>query len=109
MIKNIKTTKDVFDLSDVSDLPPEIVDQLVTVRRCKKLKELLTLFDISTELRVSEVLAGMYRKYGKIYKRTQVVSLCYRACGLHLLRKRGRGRYVMTSKGKDYLKRYEKL
>lgn len=59
--------KDIFDISDVSDLPEDLAKQLKN-RDTNKLDsistKLLELFEMSSkELNVDQVMAAMYRKF----------------------------------------------
>lgn len=68
---------DIFDLSDISDLPPELVDQLNLLSHTDK--KIIELFNVAGRpLNLTELLAAYYRKYKDVKSRQYMMTTCYR-------------------------------
>lgn len=79
---------DLFDLSDVSDLPTNLRQELVCQRGKGSSELLLALFHIAgRELTVDEVQAAYYRKYNEAMDRRKLLNKLY---NLHRAGKLGR-------------------
>lgn len=68
-------TKNIFDLTDVSDVPAEISSELI----CDNFAQnILKLFELAgRNLNVNEITAGYYRQFKKIKTKRQIVVKLY--------------------------------
>lgn len=70
MMKSTKKTQDIFDLSDVSDLPQDIKKQLgMPVFKKEECKNLYELFTLKPRLKIDEIIVAFHRKYKKVVNR----------------------------------------
>lgn len=68
-------TKNIFDLTDVSDVPAEISSELI----CDNFAQnILKLFELAgRNLNVNEITVGYYRQFKKIKTKRQIVVKLY--------------------------------
>ena len=65
----------IFDLNDISDIPPEIKGEL---NRDKFAEQILDLFNMAgRELTVDEVTVGYYRQFQEIKTKRQIMTKLY--------------------------------
>lgn len=68
-------TENIFDLSDVSDVPAEISSELI---RDNFAQNILKLFELAgRNLNVNEITVGYYRQFKKIKTKRQIVVKLY--------------------------------
>lgn len=74
----MKTESDVFDLTDLSDLPQELRQELVVSKRDEFEKRLIELFKrAGRELNIDEIQAAYYRVHGEFKSRNKVTAKLY--------------------------------
>ncbi len=90
---------DIFDTSDMSDIPPELMRELNFVSRVDL--KLLSLFvQAGKPLDLSKLLIGYYRKYKVVVKRTYIMTNCYRISKKGYLKAtKNKGEYKITDDG----------
>jgi len=96
----MKERKDIFDLSDITDISKKVELNLVGLRIHKKTKKLLDLFNIKTSLSIDEILVALYRLYRIEETREWVSSTLYNLSRKNLVKKHKiiRGFYERTDK-----------
>jgi len=96
----MKERKDIFDLSDITDISKKVELNLVGLRINKKTKKLLDLFNIKTSLSIDEILVALYRLYRIEETREWVSSTLYNLSRKNLVKKHKiiRGFYERTDK-----------
>jgi hypothetical protein len=74
----METEKNIFDLSDTSDLPQDLKEELAVNKRDDFEKNMIKLFQIAKcELNIDQIQAGYYRKFKEAKKRTQITAKLY--------------------------------
>ena len=77
----MENEKNIFDLSNASDIPDEIKRELNVLKRDDFEKRLIELFKIANcELNLDQVQVGYYRKYGEIKERRIITAKLYNMC-----------------------------
>jgi hypothetical protein len=91
---------DIFDLSNLHDLPPELVGELRLTSDVDS--RLLRLFvKAGRPLNLSQLLVGFFRLYEEEKSRSYMMAACYRLVKKGFLEPTKRkGEYVLTDKGK---------
>lgn len=68
----------IFDLSDTSDLPQSLKEELTVNKRDDFERNVIKLFQIAKcELNIDQIQAGYYRKFQDAKKRTQIIAKLY--------------------------------
>lgn len=68
----------LFDLKNLSDLPPELRKDLGATKRDEFENELIQLFKMADgELTLDQVQVGYYRKYNKVCERRKLMMKLY--------------------------------
>lgn len=89
----------IFDLKDLSDLPPELIKELKLVGEVDT--ALLELFvEAGGTLNLSALLIGYYRKHHTVKTRQYMMTNCYRLGKKGFLEStKNKGEYKITEKG----------
>lgn len=89
---------DIFDLTNCSDLPPELKCELYLSAAQTAKMQLLELLQISGKpLNISQFLVGYYRKYGEQKTRSWMVGQLYKLSKAGAIKPTGRkGEYSLT-------------
>lgn len=95
---------DLFDLTDISDIPPELIQELNLASDIDVV--ILGLFEEAKKpLNLNELLIGYYRKYKENKTRQYMMTTCYRLVKKGFLEPaEGKGTYKYTEKGLSILK-----
>lgn len=90
---------DLFDLSNLEDLPSNLVGELKLASEIDD--KVLMLFSIAkSPLNLTQLLVGFYRQYKEEKTRNYMMTLCYRLVKKGFLEKTGKkGEYIITEKG----------
>jgi predicted transcriptional regulator len=90
---------DIFDLSNIEDLPSNLVGQLKLASEIDD--KVLNLFSMAkSPLNLTQLLVGFYRQYNEEKTRNYMMTLCYRLVKKGFLEKTGKkGEYIITEKG----------
>jgi hypothetical protein len=74
----MSSNSDIFQLSDVGDLPAELVEKLKATKRDSLETRLIELYQLAgRELTLDEVLVGFFRKYNEILDRRVLINKLY--------------------------------
>lgn len=69
---------DVFNMEDTSDLPADLVRDLVSIRKSDLEVFIIGLFDLSKKLTLDQIQVGLYRVHGVSIKRKKLIALLYK-------------------------------
>ncbi len=89
----------IFDIDNISDLPPELIKELKLAGDVDN--SLLSLFhEAGGTLDLSTLLVGYYRKHKEVKTRQYMMTTCYRLVKKGFLSPtQNKGEYEITSKG----------
>ena len=74
----MENEKDIFDLSDLSDLPQDLKNELVVNRRDDFELKMISLFKMAKrELNIDQIQAAYFRKYNEYKERTKITAKLY--------------------------------
>lgn len=74
----MENEKDIFDLSDLSDLPQDLKNELVVNRRDDFELKMISLFKMAgRELNIDQIQAAYFRKYNEYKERTKITAKLY--------------------------------
>ena len=77
----------IFDLTNVDDLPEDQKRQLKLINVRDDAKNLLGLFELKNRLSIDEIIVGLYRLHKMIKSRTWVSSTLYNLSKKSLIKK----------------------
>lgn len=91
---------DIFDITDLDDLPTDLISQLKLGSHADA--QILKLFLLANRpLNLTQLLVGYYRTYKEEKTRNYMMTFCYRLEKKGFLDKTGKkGEYVINDKGK---------
>lgn len=78
---------DIFDLTDIEDLPGVVQKELRLLGLRNDTEKMLSLFEIKPQLTVDEILVGLKRKYNIQKTRGWISSTAYNLKRRDILRK----------------------
>lgn len=77
----MRNLQNIFDLSNVSDIPHEIKEQLGFLNKNNFEEQLVELFTTANmELNLDQIMVGFYRKYGETKERRAIINKLYNMC-----------------------------
>lgn len=89
--------KNIFNISDVSDIPDACRKSLKGKNIRDDSQKLLSLFEMKEELSIDEIIVGMYRLFNIEKTRTWISSTLYNMGRKKLVKKSSKGRYVKNA------------
>jgi len=96
MTKKIYEKKNIFDLTDLSDLPEEYKEQLSVINfKKEESKNLFNLFLMKNKLKTDEIMVAYYRKYNKKVERRWVQATINNFIGARLIKRVERNEYKL--------------
>jgi hypothetical protein len=94
---------DLFDTKNISDLPKELVDELLLLSETDK--KVLTLFSRQNVLNHNQIMVGWFRLYKEVKPRMYFTTTLYRMQKKGLLHStKNKGEYTLSEFAKELLK-----
>jgi len=86
----------IFDLSDISDLPIPLKNKLSILRSSSETRKIINLFKMKDTLTIDEILVGFFREYKKEISRSWVSTTLYNLSRKGFVRKLKVGQYKLV-------------